>query len=44
VISFREYTKDPRGKHFYLPSRWDRPKDEVVDLLIAAQAKWGAGS
>ncbi|WP_010188026.1 PH domain-containing protein [Sphingomonas sp. PAMC 26605] len=44
VISFREYTKDPRGKHFYLPSRWDRPKHEVVDLLIAAQAKWGTSS
>jgi hypothetical protein len=44
VIGFREYTKDPRGKHFYLPSQWDRPRHEVVDLLIAAQAKWGTGS
>jgi hypothetical protein len=44
VIGFREYTKDPRGKHFYLPSRWDRPMQEVVELLTAAQAKWGTGS
>jgi hypothetical protein len=41
VIGFREYTKDPRGKNFYLPSRWDRPRHEVLDLLIAAQARWG---
>jgi hypothetical protein len=44
VISFREYTKDSRGTHSYLPSWWDRPKHEVVNLLIAAQAKWGTSS
>lgn len=44
VISFRDYTTDPRGKPFYLPSRWDRPKHEVVDLLIAAQTKWGTSA
>jgi hypothetical protein len=44
VISFRDYAKDPKGKHFYLPSQWDRPRREVLDLLIAAQAKWGTGA
>lgn len=44
VISFREYTKDPRGMHCYLPSWWDRPKHEVVGLLISARAKWGTSS
>jgi hypothetical protein len=42
LISFRDYTRDPKGRPFYLPAQWDMPRDKVLDLLCKAQDRWGS--